>query len=134
MPLPHYAGAYGAHTLLRNGPEGGIADMMRTRQTGQKNNKMIYVAAVLIIILTAAGIWMWRDKPDPPPVVNTDTAIEELREELAASQRRIDELDKTIREEASKIREQEHAYVDSLGPDDVALAVSEELRIFLSGD
>lgn len=108
--------------------------MMRTRQTGQKNNKMIYVAAVLIIILTAAGIWMWRDKPDPPPVVNTDTAIEELREELAASQRRIDDLDKTIREEASKIREQEHAYVDSLGPDDVALAVSEELRIFLSGD
>jgi len=108
--------------------------MMRTRQTGQKNNKMIYVAAVLIIILTAAGIWMWRDKPDPPPVVNTDTAIEELREELAASQRRIDELDKTIREEASKIREQEHAYVDSLSPDDVALAVSEELRIFLSGD
>ena len=91
MPLPHCAGAYGPHTLLRNGPEGGIADMMRTRQTGQKNNKMIYVAAVLIIILTAAGIWMWRDKPDPPPVVNTDTAIEELREELAASQRRIDE-------------------------------------------
>ena len=108
--------------------------MMRTRQTGQKNNKMIYVAAVLIIILTAAGIWMWRDKPDPPPVVNTDTAIEELREELAASQRRIDELDKTIREEASKIREQEQAYVDSLGPDDVALAVSEELRIFIGGD
>lgn len=105
--------------------------MTRTR----KNNKLLYIAAaVLIIILTAAGIWIWRDKPDPPPVVNTDTAIEELREELAASQRRIDDLDKTIREEASKIREQEHAYVDSLGPDDVALAVSEELRIFIGGD
>ena len=70
----------------------------------------------------------------PSPIVNTDMAIEELKDELAASQRRIEELDKTIREEASKIREQEHAYVDSLGPDDVALAVSEELRIFIGGD
>lgn len=70
----------------------------------------------------------------PSPIVNTDMAIEELKDELAASQRRIEELDKTIREEAGKIRKQEHAYVDSLGPDDVALAVSEELRIFLSGD
>lgn len=105
--------------------------MTRTR----KNNKLLYIAAaVLIIILSAACIWLWRDRPVPSPIVNTDMAIEELKDELAASQRRIEELDKTIREGASKIREQEHAYVDSLGPDDVALAVSEELRIFIGGD
>ena len=98
--------------------------MMRTRQTGQKNNKMIYVAAVLIIILTAAGIWMWRDKPDPPPVVNTDTAIEELREELAASQRRLDELEKQVKQGAKQIKVQEREKVDAMPPDAIAVAIA----------
>jgi len=69
--------------------------------------------------------------PVPPQVAITDNAIEQANQENADMKRRLDELEKQVKQGAKQIKVQEREKVDALPPDAIADAVADELRLFL---
>ena len=99
-----------------------------------QTSKVISVVALIIVIV--AGVWIYRIiyPPEPPQVEVTNQALEAAKKENADMKRRIDELEKRVRQGAKQIKQEERAKVDSLPPDAVAGAIADELRLFLDSD
>ena len=103
--------------------------------------KQWFILGALLAIM-AAAIYGWQtihnravDKAmEPPQVEITNNALETAIKENADMRRRIDELEKRVRQGAKQIRQEERVKVDALPPDAVATAVVDELRIFLGAD
>ena len=98
-----------------------------------RRNKIIIIS---LIIIAVVGIYIYRliYVPVPPQVAITDSAIEQAKQENADMQRRIEELEKQVKQGAKEIRTQTRKAVDALPPDAVATAVVDELRLFLGTD
>ena len=99
-----------------------------------QTSKVISVVALIIVIV--AGVWIYRIiyPPEPPQVEITNQALEVVKKENADMKRRIDELEKQVRQGAKQIKVQEREKVDAMPPDAVASAVADELRLFLGSD
>ena len=99
-----------------------------------QTSKVISVVALIIVIV--AGVWVYRIiyPPEPPQVEITNQALEAAKQENADMKRRLEELEKQVRQGAKQIRQEERAKVDSLPPDAVAGAIADELRLFLDSD
>lgn len=99
-----------------------------------QTSKVISVVALIIVIV--AGVWIYRIiyPPEPPQVEITNQALEVVKKENADMKRRIDELEKQVRQGAKQIKVQEREKVDAMPPDAVARAIADELRLFLDPD
>lgn len=99
-----------------------------------QTSKVISIIALIIVIV--AGVWIYRIiyPPEPPQVEVTDQALEAAKQENADMRRRLDELEKQVKQGAKQIKVQEREKVDALPPDAVADAVNDELRLFLGSD
>lgn len=95
---------------------------------------IIYLIALAVIVGACFYIYKIIYPNEPPQVVATDGAIEQVKQENADMRRRLDELEKKVKADAKKIKNQERTKVDALSPDSVAVAVADELRIFLGTD
>ena len=103
--------------------------------------KQWFILGALLAIM-AAAIYGWQtihnravDKAmEPPQVEITNNALETAIKENADMRRRIDELEKQVRQGAKQIRQEERVKVDALPPDAVAVAVADELRLFLGSN
>ena len=94
------------------------------------------ISVVVLIIVIVAGVWIYRIiyPPEPPQVEVTNQALEAAKKENADMKRRIDELEKQVRQGAKQIKVQEREKVDAMPPDAVARAIADELRLFLGSD
>jgi hypothetical protein len=99
-----------------------------------QTSKVISVIALIIVIV--AGVWIYRIiyPPEPPQVEITNQALEAAKQENADMRRRLEELEKRVKEESKKIKVQEREKVDAMPPDAVAVAIADELRLFLGSD
>ena len=99
-----------------------------------QTSKVISIVALIIIIV--AGIWIYKIiyPPEPPQVETTNQALEAAKQENADMRRRLDELEKQVKQGAKQIKVQEREKVDALPPDAVATAVADELRLFLDSE
>jgi len=98
-----------------------------------RRNKIIIVT---LIIIAVVGIYIYRliYVPVPPQVAITDNVIEQAKKENADMQRRLNELEKQVRQGAKQIKVQEREKVDAMPPDAIAGAIADELRLFLDSD
>jgi hypothetical protein len=99
-----------------------------------KNKWVVYAVALAVIVGACFYIYKTIFPPEPTQIVVTDLALEQAKKENADMKRRLDELEKQVRQGAKQIRQEERAKVDSLPPDAVAGAIADELRIFLGSD
>ena len=99
-----------------------------------QTSKVISVVALIIVIV--AGVWIYRIiyPPEPPEVEITNQALDAAKQENADMKRRLDELEKQVRQGAKQIKVQEREKVDAMPPDAVAGAIADELRLFLDSD
>ncbi len=95
---------------------------------------IIYLIALAVIVGACFYIYKIIFPPEPPQVEVTNQALEVVKKENADMKRRIDELEKQVRQGAKQIKQEERAKVDSLPPDVVAGAIADELRLFLGTD
>ncbi len=99
-----------------------------------KWNKWVVVIAVAVVLI--AGIWIYKIiyPPVPPQVEATNQALEAAKKENADMRRRLEDLEKRVKLESKQIKVQEREKVDALPPDAVAVAIADELRLFLGTD
>ena len=99
-----------------------------------KNKWVVY--AVALVIMAGACFYVYKTifPPEPTQIVVTDLALEQAKKENADMRRRLDELEKQVRQGAKQIKQEERAKVDSLPPDAVADSIVSELRLFLGSD
>ena len=99
-----------------------------------KNKWVVY--AVALVIMAGACFYIYKIiyPNEPPQVAATDEAIERVKQENADMKRRIDELEKLVKQGAKQIKVQEREKVDVMPPDAIATAVIDELRLFLDSD
>lgn len=119
--------------LLSQGAGAIIVNMTEAARMNQ-TSKVISIIALIIVIV--AGVWIYRIiyPPVPPQVEITNNALETAIKENADMRRRLDELEKQVKQGAKQIKVQEREKVDALPPDAVADAVNDELRLFLGTD
>ena len=97
-------------------------------------NKWVVAIAVAVALIT--GIWIYRIiyPPEPPHVEIANQALDAAKQENADMRRRIDELGKRVKQGAKQIKIQQREKVDAMPPDAVAVAVIDELRLFLDSE
>ena len=95
---------------------------------------IIYLIALAVIVGACFYVYKIIYPNEPPQVEVTNQALEAAKKENADMKRRLDELEKQVRQGAKQIKQEERAKVDSLPPDAVAVAVADELRLFLGTD
>lgn len=95
---------------------------------------IIYAVALTVIVGTCFYIYKIIYPPEPLQVEITNQALEAVKQENADMKRRLDELEKQVRQGAKQIRQEERVKVDSLPPDAVARAIADELRLFFGSD
>ena len=95
---------------------------------------IIYLIALAVIVGACFYVYKIIYPNEPPQVEVTNQALEAAKKENADMKRRLDELEKQVRQGAKQIRQEERAKVDSLPPDAVAGAIADELRLFLDSD
>ena len=103
--------------------------------------KQWFLLGALLAIM-AAAIYGWQtihnravDKAmEPPQVEITNNALETAIKENADMRRRIDELEKQVKQGAKQIKVREREKVDAMPPDAIATAVVDELRLFLGSN
>ena len=95
---------------------------------------IIYLIALAVIVGACFYIYKTIFPPEPTQIVVTDQALDAAKQENADMRRRLDELEKQVRQGAKQIKQEERAKVDSLPPDAIATAVVDELRLFLGSD
>lgn len=94
---------------------------------------ILYAVALTVIVGACFYIYKIIYPNEPPQVVATDGAIEQVKQENADMRRRLDELEKRVKLESKQIKVQEREKVDAMPPDAVAGAIADELRLFLNG-
>lgn len=99
-----------------------------------KNKWVVY--AVALVIMAGACFYIYKTifPPEPTQIVVTDLALDAAKKENADMKRRLDELEKQVRQGAKQIKQEEREKVDAMPPDAVAGAIADELRIFLRTD
>ena len=99
-----------------------------------QTTKVISVIALIVVIV--AGVWIYKIiyPNEPPQVEITNQALEAAKKENADLKRRIDEIEKQVRQGAKQIKVQEREKVDAMPPDAVAGAIADELRLVLDSD
>ena len=99
-----------------------------------KNKWVVY--AVALVIMAGACFYVYKIiyPNEPPQVEVTNQALDAAKQENADMKRRIDEFEKQVRQGAKQIRQEERVKVDALPPDAVAVAIADELRLFLGAD
>lgn len=104
------------------------------RRSALLKNKWVIAIAVAVALI--AGIWIYRFifPPEPPQVEITNNALETAIKENADMRRRLDELEKQVKQGAKQIKVQEREKVDALPPDAVAGAIADELRLFFGSN
>jgi peptidoglycan hydrolase CwlO-like protein len=95
--------------------------------------KWIVCAAALVLIVGAC-FYVYKIIYPTPHVAATDEAIERVKQENADMRRRLDELEKQVRQGAKQIKQEEREKVDAMSPDAVADSIVSELRLFLGSD
>ena len=95
---------------------------------------IIYLIALAVIVGACFYIYKIIYLNEPPQVEVTNQALEAAKKENADMKRRIDELEKRVKAESKQIKVQEREKVDALPPDAVAVAITDELRLFLGSD
>lgn len=100
----------------------------------RKNKWVVY--AVAMVIMAGACFYVYKIiyPNEPPQVEITNQALEAVKQENADMKRRLDELEKQVRQGAKQIKVQEREKVDAMPPDAVAGAIADELRLFLGAD
>lgn len=93
---------------------------------------IIYLIALAVIVGACFYIYRIIYPNEPPQVAATDEAIERVKQENADMKRRLEELEKQVRQGAKQIKQEERVKVDALPPDAVAVAIADELRLFLN--
>ena len=99
-----------------------------------KNKWVVYAVALVIMVGACFYVYKIIYPNEPPQVEVTNQALEAAKKENADMKRRLDELEKQVRQGAKQIKQEERAKVDSLPPDAVAGAIADELRLFLGAD
>lgn len=99
-----------------------------------RKNKILLIVAVIVVIVVGIYIYRLIYPNEPPQVEITNQALEAAKQENADMRRRIDELEKQVKQGAKQIKVQERVKVDALPPDAVADAIADELRLFLGTD
>ena len=97
-------------------------------------NKWVIAIAVAVVLISGIWIYGFIFPPAPPQVEITNQALEAAKKENADMKRRIDELEKLVKQGAKQIKQEERVKVDAMPPDAVAGAIADELRIFLRTD
>ena len=92
---------------------------------------IIYLIALAVIVGACFYVYKIIYPNEPPQVEVTNQALEAAKKENADMKRRLDELEKQVRQGAKQIKQEERAKVDSLPPDAIAGAIADELRLFL---
>ena len=92
---------------------------------------IIYLIALAVIVGACFYVYKIIYPNEPPQVEVTNQALEAAKKENADMKRRLDELEKQVRQGAKQIKVQEREKVDAMPPDAVAVAVADELRLFL---
>ena len=96
--------------------------------------RLLIIISIVVIIVAGFYIYKIIYPNEPPQVEITDQALEAAKRENADMRRRIDELEKQVKQGAKQIRQEERVKVDTLPPDAVAVAIADELRLFLGTD
>lgn len=99
-----------------------------------RKNKIILLVAVIVVIVVGIYVYRLIYPNEPPQVVVTDQALEAAKRENADMRRRLDELEKQVKQESQQIKVQEREKVDAMPPDAIAVAVADELRLFLDSE
>ena len=99
-----------------------------------KNKWVVYAVALAVIVGACFYIYKIIYPNEPPQVEITNQALEVVKKENADMKRRLDELEKLVKQGAKQIKVQEREKVDVMPPDAVAVAVIDELRLFLDSD
>ena len=108
--------------------------LQRRRLKLLKNKWVVYAAALVIMAGACFYVYKIIYPNEPPQVEFTNQALEAAKQENADMRRRIDELEKQVKQGAKQIKVREREKVDALPPDAVAGAIADELRIFLRTD
>ena len=95
---------------------------------------IIYLIALAVIVGACFYVYKIIYPNEPPQVEITNQALEVVKKENADMKRRLDELEKRVKAESKKIKVQEREKVNVMPPDAVAVAVIDELRLFLDSD
>ena len=108
--------------------------LQRRRLKLLKNKWVVY--AVALVIMAGACFYVYKIiyPNEPPQVEVTNQALEAAKKENADMKRRLDELEKQVKQGAKEIRIKEREAVDALPPDAVADSIVSELRLFLGSD
>lgn len=99
-----------------------------------KNKWVVYAAALVIMAGACFYVYKIIYPNEPPQIEVTNQALEAAKKENADMKRRLDELEKQVRQGAKQIKVQEREKVDAMPPDAVAVAIADELRLFLRAD
>ena len=95
---------------------------------------IIYAVALTVIVGACFYVYKIIYPNEPPQVAVTDEEIERVKQENADMKRRLDELEKQVKQGAKQIRQEERVKVDAMPPDVVADAIADELRLFFGTD
>ena len=109
--------------------------LLQRRRLKLLKNKWV-VSAVALAVMVGACFYIYKIiyPNEPPQVEITNQALEAAKQENADMRRRIDELEKQVKQGAKQIKVREREKVDALPPDAVAGAIADELRLFLGSD
>lgn len=99
-----------------------------------KNKWVVYAIALAVIAGACFYVYKIIYPNEPPHVAATDEAIERVKQENADMKRRLEELEKQVKQGAKQIKVQEREKVDALPPDAIAVAIADELRLFFGGN
>ena len=111
-----------------------MAHRQRRRLKLLKNKWVVYAAALVIMAGACFYVYKIIYPNEPPQIEVTNQALEAAKKENADMKRRLDELEKQVRQGAKQIKVQEREKVDAMPPDAVAVAIADELRLFLRAD
>lgn len=95
---------------------------------------IVYAAALVIIAGACFYIYKIIFPPEPPQVEVTDLALEQAKQGNEEMKRRLDELEKELKQESQAISTKVRQRVNALPPDAVADAIADELRLFLDSE
>ena len=95
---------------------------------------IIYAVALTVIVGACFYIYKIIYPNEPPQVETTNNALEAAKQENADMKRRLDELEKELKQESQAISTKVRQRVNALPPDAVADTIADELRLFLDSE
>ena len=96
-------------------------------------NKLIFGLSILLVIVTCVYVAYRAIYVETPAEVNTtNQVLEKLDERIKSVEEKIIKIDTNLNQKVVIIRETVQTQVNSLAPDDVAVALTDELNEFRS--